>query len=252
MPNWCSNTIVLKGKAKDLKRFDDQFKAPVEKYYGGAASIDSKDDMILSELGKGWKGWIEYRIREKVNSNGKGFELNYISGIDNKAGYSFSNFVHMTKDDFLNGWYDWSVKNWGTKWDCCSEDVSVTGLEEAEEAIEQNMPDKELYLTYYFDTAWSPCCPVVAEMARQYPGLEIQHYYVEEGCLIAGVDEYKDGEIVSSKEADPDNFREFIENFQDTEFYKCENCGKNYMYEWELEGAGEECPECGSKEIVEM
>lgn len=250
MPNWCSNTIILKGNAKDLKRFNNQFKAPVEKYYGGATSIVSKDDMILSEIGK---DWIEYRVWEIINSNGKQIKVNYVDRIDNRARYSFSNFVNMTKEDFLNGWYEWSIEHWGTKWDCCSEDMSVTGLNEAEEAIAQNMPDKELYLTYCFDTVWSPCCPVVAEMARQYPELEIKHYYLEEGCLIAGMDEYKNGSLVSSKAANEDNFREFIyENFSDTEFYKCENCGLDLIYEWELKGYGEECPKCGSKEIVEM
>ena len=106
-------------------------------------------------------------------------------------------FYTLTRDIFLNGWYDWSVDNWGTKWDCGGY-VSLIGLEDVDKALKENKPEKELTLHYTFQTAWAPCTPIVAEMARQFPTLSVKHDFTEEGCLIAGIDEYEDGVSVSN------------------------------------------------------
>ena len=45
-----------------------------------------------------------------------------------------------------NNWYDWCCENWGTKWN--AEDVNIDG-----ESISML-------------TAWAPCIPVLAELAK--------------------------------------------------------------------------------------
>lgn len=58
-------------------------------------------------------------------------------------------------------WYDWAIKNWGTKWnsyDC--EKVNDT--------------------TYEFDTAWSGVPQLIEEIATQYPDIEITYKYSDE------------------------------------------------------------------------
>lgn len=66
-------------------------------------------------------------------------------------------------------WYDWSVDNWGTKWDACHVD-----FEEYDDSI----------VTFSFDTAWSPPIPVYEALADM--GFEVQAYYVEFGMMYAG------------------------------------------------------------------
>ena len=44
-----------------------------------------------------------------------------------------------------NNWYDWSVANWGAEW--------IGGAEVAESGF------------YWLKTAWSPCEPIIAELA---------------------------------------------------------------------------------------
>lgn len=239
MPNWCSNTIVLTGRAEVLKKFDDQFKAPAERFSGGTL-YTAKDSFEPEE------GWVTY----KAEPNGEDrLKVHYINEVVKEEGYTFSNFIPLTRDVFLNGWYDWSVDNWGTKWDC-GKYVSVTGLEDVDKAIEENKPDKELTLCYSFQTAWSPCTPVVAEMARQFPNLLVKHDFVEEGCQIAGIDEYEDGVLVSRIYPGPqENFREFLFNYFNEEFIRCGDCNE-LIYEWELDEPEDNiCPNCGSKKL---
>ena len=83
-----------------------------------------------------------------------------------------------SKEESLYGkdnWYDWSIENWGTKWNAC--EVSLDGYE------------------YYFETAWSPCSPVIAALAKRFPEAVMRYTYSESGCCFCGVEEYHDGKL---------------------------------------------------------
>lgn len=58
-------------------------------------------------------------------------------------------------------WYDWCCKNWGTKWNTCN----------------TQQPDTD---TVIFDTAWAPPKPVIAQLSKMYPTLEIEHWWADE------------------------------------------------------------------------
>lgn len=66
-------------------------------------------------------------------------------------------------------WYDWSVDNWGTKWDACS--MSWSQLDDHT-------------LEFDFDSAWSPPFGVYEALAEQE--FEVEAYYVEYGMMYAG------------------------------------------------------------------
>lgn len=57
-------------------------------------------------------------------------------------------------------WYDWSVENWGTKWNADQGGASETGM--------------------CFCTAWSPCIPIVCKLA-ELTGETFILEYMEEG-----------------------------------------------------------------------
>lgn len=81
-----------------------------------------------------------------------------------------------------NNWYDWSIKNWGTKWN--SEDAEVDGNE------------------IQFLTAWSPCDPVIAALAKMYPTMRFTHTFYETGMCFCGKRVYENGKIVFSYDGD--------------------------------------------------
>lgn len=225
MPNWCENSITVNGTAKDLKRFDDQFKQKHASFSGGTGNRKPDE--------KEKKTWIAYR----VNGN----EYTYINGIKQKEGYSLTNFVEMTQDDFLNGWCNWSIRHWGTKWDVA--DFYENGMTDINEAIAKGQSKDVYELCYSFNTAWSPPEPVVSEMAGQYPELDFTHTYIEEGMGFAGIVEYHDGEELTRNEADYLDIRAFIHEHIDPErFTRCPHC-QGLLEEYEIE-EDDECIHC--------
>lgn len=58
-------------------------------------------------------------------------------------------------------WYDWCIEHWGTKWN----------------AYENEQIDKD---TIAFETAWSAPEPVIAQLAKMYPDVEIEHWWADE------------------------------------------------------------------------
>ena len=72
------------------------------------------------------------------------------------------------------GWYDWCVSNWGTKWD-----LSEVGIDRHDANN----------LTLTFDSAWSP--PIEAYVKLEEQGFVIEAYYYEPGMMFCGT--YEDG-----------------------------------------------------------
>lgn len=170
--------------------------------------------------------------------------VNTLTEIKKETGYSFTNFAEMTKDDFLSGWYEWSLKNWGTKWDVNSSEVNLNmdfGTKE---------DDEEADIFYSFETAWAPASPVIKAMAKQYPDLEFDFEFDESGMAFAGVERYENGELASSEEASDDDYREFLHNHGMREYYKCAKCGE-LLEEYEVEENDNKCEHCDSTEIYD-
>ncbi len=63
---------------------------------------------------------------------------------------------HGSKD-----WYDWSIKNWGTKWNAYSDNV-----------IDDT--------TIVFDTAWSSPIPVFKALSKMFPKVKFELSYADE------------------------------------------------------------------------
>ena len=72
-------------------------------------------------------------------------------------------------------WYDWSVKNWGTKWD-----VDLEGLEYTDN------DDGTATITGYFDSAWAPPIDCYNRFLADNPDFTITSSYYECGCDFAG------------------------------------------------------------------
>ena len=81
-----------------------------------------------------------------------------------------------------NNWYDWSIENWGTKWN--SEDVEIDGDD------------------IRFITAWSPCIPVIATLAKMFPTMRFTHEFYETGLSFCGQRVYENGKMIFSFDGD--------------------------------------------------
>ena len=69
-------------------------------------------------------------------------------------------------------WYDWSIANWGTKWN--SYNFSMDN---------DDVPDR---LSFRFDTAWSFPGPIFEKLARIFPTVRFECTCFDEGWFFAG------------------------------------------------------------------
>ena len=101
---------------------------------------------------------------------------------DGKAmAISLNKFIPMPKDYNKDGrWYEWSCKNWGTKWDAVSPMLAV---------------NKPRLLVYVFDTAWSPPIVWLGKVSKLYPNLYFKLKYDEPSMGFYGLASAHNGEV---------------------------------------------------------
>ena len=73
--------------------------------------------------------------------------------------------------DIGDGWYDWSIENWGTKWNGDIYDIKINEGE----------------LIVNFASAWSPPTHWLQKVARIFPDLHFELTYMETGIWFAGL-----------------------------------------------------------------
>ena len=116
------------------------------------------------------------RIHEYVRSESSAFDFNRIIPMPENI---YSGTLGKKERELYgeDNWYDWSNSHWGTKWN-----ADVENAEPGE---------------YWFKTAWTPCEPVIAELARIFPTAQFTHAYEEtEGHFYCGMNIYQDGKLV--------------------------------------------------------
>ena len=139
MPNWVYNTLTVNGDKKQVEAFADLAKKP---------GLFTTEGESISELS------FSNFVRPDVSIMDE-----YWGEQPRKA-----TLVEALKFD-SNHWYDWNIRNWGTKWDASEADVLSTSESE---------------IVYSFSTAWAPPTPVFYAMVQQFPGLSFELRYTEE------------------------------------------------------------------------
>ena len=190
MPNHVLNKVVINGNKRSINKcvkqilnaykdengeineFSFQTIIPMPKSLRieSSSMVDEAINYIMGnykELPKSWKDLSKKELNKRIEL-GK-------TAINNIAFYDY-------KD-----WYDWSIHNWGTKWDCY--DVYAENSEDC------------IYIT--FKTAWSTPYPVFEELAKQYPTLNIEVQYADEDFgSNCGTYSFKNGEFFEDSEGD--------------------------------------------------
>lgn len=175
MPNWCNNTLVI--KHQDPAMITRAMKAFVEgKFLNEFVPIPESLQIVSGRCG--------------ADDNPEQIAL--------EAAQKSNIEQHGYKD-----WYDFSVGEWGTKWDVGDSD----GINE----ITENS------LTVYFDSAWAPPLAAYEKMAAL--GFEIEAMYDEPGmgfcgCWTAeGGDDYYEYSGLSSETIEQELPKELNETF---------------------------------------
>lgn len=109
-----------------------------------------------------------------------------------------------------NNWYDWSVANWGTKWNAYGFDPNADYSKE-----------KELR----FLTAWSAPHPVIAKLSEMFSSVKFEHEWADEDIgMNCGRYVYYDGERIEEYYPESEKDRlEFAARVMDIQLE--EDCG---------------------------
>jgi len=88
--------------------------------------------------------------------------------------------------------YDWNCMNLGTKWGICYSEL-------LKEHYRKNGKGR---LIYTFQTAWSPCLPVIKAMSNKFPKLHFTMKYYEAGSGFKGTFICKKGKVIKNQQKD--------------------------------------------------
>ena len=160
MPNWTYNSLMITGSKEDISAIKSQLNTPFQRQHDQwnmeTKQMELTDTMYSNPVFAFWNiikptDMETYQLQKDPNHDD--------SIIDFKG----------------NNWYDWNVRNWGTKWDVAVRDGEE--YPETELLVEEDWSDR---LGYRFNTAWSPPISAIEELSRQYPECEITLSYEEE------------------------------------------------------------------------
>jgi len=149
MPNWCSNTVCVRGPVKIVKslvdhRFDFQRIHPCPEALNITAGREGADDSREQK---------ELVRKEKANLK--------------KYGYK--------------NWYDWCVDEWGTKWNAGGSDNQDMQVD-----FDDDVNDTGI-ATFTFMSAWAPPVGVYDKLTETHPELDVHATYYEPGVGFMGV-----------------------------------------------------------------
>lgn len=150
MPNWVHNNIIIQSD-------DAEALASLKKRVGATVQVPGVE-YVKDENGKIVSG-----------DDGAPLTVPTQHTTENPV-FAFWNIVQPGAEEIAaygdQGWYNWNIENWGTKWD-------VGGNVEVIE-------DTDSYWHLAFDTAWSAPHEALVELSTQFPEVEIRNEWTEE------------------------------------------------------------------------
>lgn len=158
MPNHCTNRWYISGDPEHIAAFVSAV-LPENETGERTFSFERLVPMpaILKTITTGSRTIDEVRVERWVQDG----ETARLLTPEEEAAYAEIGF---------ESWYDWSVANWGTKWDAYDYDVEVG----------------EFSVCLNFTTAWGPPEEVYDALTRAFPELHVSAFYDEPGTCSAG------------------------------------------------------------------
>ncbi len=197
MPNYCYNVLVVKGFENDIQLF-------VAKYASEKYGIDFEKVIPL--------------IEHKNESRRTWEKLDNVARSRWSGDTDEERFVEYW---FNNGGYEERLNKWETKWQPqISTDVEISHI------------SNNTYQTYYsFDTAWSPCSPLIRKLIQDHPELEFEYSFEEPGCEFKGEIVGNGGDIL-------------LDTYQECDTVMCPECDNEMLMG--TEELTIVCEECGT------
>lgn len=181
MPNWVKTNISIDGSKAEIEKFKEEVINKSKELYNKEFSFNSIIEMPKS-LNIESSSIIEHLI---AYING-GEKPKFFDELKKEEQDKYINMAKIAIDNIekygYKDWYDWSIANWGTKWDVCDVDIC------------EGLDGENLFIS--FETAWSLAYNVIAKMAETHKELHFVVDYADEDLGInCGSIEFLYGEL---------------------------------------------------------
>jgi len=139
MPNWCNNTISIEGEKAKIEEFKN---------------------FLDNNNGKDWFDFFNPCPQE-------------LKDVGNVSFHDVPNVKLVEKYGYTD-WYNWSVANWGCKWNCDAQDWNIT--EDGDRAT----------ISFWFDSPWAPPIVLYEFISNEMEDFTVDAQYHEEGMGFVG------------------------------------------------------------------
>lgn len=187
MQNWCDNAGFIQITDRTTEKGREIFKKLAEHGTnpGWFSAVYPPPAEMYTGIGHA-QGRAEYMSLDwlRANSQFTG-DFGTFEGEPGKHGFGRTFYPTEAYLDYLRqtfgatNWYDWSVRNWGTKWDV---ELSSSYVYDTDPNV----------LHFQFSSAWSP--PVAFFQWLSEEELDWGLDFIELGCWFAGTVEYVNGD----------------------------------------------------------
>lgn len=166
MPNWVSNWVGASGTEADIRAFVEKAGKPYDTINTSWDATTKAMKSVEATHTEPFSFWNFIEPEDKVA---------YHADAHGEKPEGYADWTHEQKmaHDLQfsgNGWYDWNVREWGTKWDACDPCVN--------EIVADGKGNASVSIT--FETAWSIPEPVFRAMVAQHPTIDFDFESEEE------------------------------------------------------------------------
>jgi hypothetical protein len=214
MPNWCYNTLTIQGPKNQVDSIKEKLNKPYTRVHD--QWNPESGEMEMREYSYDNPIFAFWNIYNPIEDN---VDMSIYEGQGDRS-------LSMVEQLMFKGnnWYDWNVRNWGTKWD-----VGVSNDEKYPETelCEHKSEGEDQWLVYKFNTAWSPPEPAIVKLSSLVPNCVITLNFEEETGW-GGEYEFVNGEITAKSDYDS----------------KCRDCDAEDTMEYCESDCGQICSSC--------
>jgi hypothetical protein len=210
MPNWVFNSLTIQGPKDQVNFIKDKLNTP------------------FTQEHENWDMETQTMEFKSYTYDNPVFSFWNISRPVDLETYRLQSDPKEDKKVLFSGnnWYDWNVRNWGTKWD-----VAVSNDEKYPdtELLEHMDNGEDQWVVYKFNTAWSPPEPAMLSLSALVPNCVVTLEYEEEQGW-GGESEFVNGKQTQNsfygwKCWECDHTEEETPYCEECEYDMCPSCG---------------------------
>lgn len=198
MPNHTSTQLIVSGPSEYVNHFVNRVGTKESRLDFNAILpmpselVGSRSPSLIQteeEIAQIWREFHESKGKRQ-NSGPMGL-VSHENEKPWNLGITQAECDRLIKEYGASNWYDWAIKNWGTKWGAYEvSDWDIAGDEEYTEGA------------VFYQTAWSPATKFFKKASLQFPYLTFYHEFADEGGGFLGYEKIVNGDVIESKDLD--------------------------------------------------